>query len=341
MSLPVTSPPSIETEPVEPPLPRHRHGPRPLGLEVWVGGGLLAAYLVVALSAVIEFRGSLSTLATNPAWVPPYDLIGPSWSHPFGVLNGLGTDLFTAVWQATPWDLAIVFSILGLDASLGIFLGGWAGMRPGSRVDTAVTFVGDSLGAVPAVFLVIVLFAGVAIAAPACANLELFVLLFGIVLWPACARTVRERARTISRESYVEAARASGSGDFRVLTRHILPYSLGPVLAQIPLDFGAIFFVLSVFTWFFNCQGPPSPPNPLMPPNPYPIPALPPFSPLPAINFPEWGNLLGVGACWGFTGSSDTIYWWMILFPLLAILGLGLAIGLLCDGIDKWLRIRA
>jgi ABC-type dipeptide/oligopeptide/nickel transport system permease subunit len=35
------------------------------------------------------------------------------------------------------------------------------------------------------------------------------------------------------------------------------------------------------------------------------------------------------------------MYWWMIVFPLIAILGLGLAIGLLCDGIDKWLRLQA
>jgi ABC-type dipeptide/oligopeptide/nickel transport system permease subunit len=341
MSAPPSSSAPRETEPFLPQQPLRRFGPRPPGLEVWVGAGLLAAYVAVALSALIEFRGSLSTLATNPAWVPPFSPIGPSWAHPFGVLNGLGTDLFTAVWQATPWDLAIVFSILGMDAVLGIFLGALAGLRPGGRLDVVVTFLGDSLGAIPAVFLVIVLFAGVAVVAPYYANLELFVLLFGIVLWPACARTVRERVRTIAQEPYVEAARASGAGGFRLLTRHILPYSLGPVLAQIPLDFGAIFFVLSVFTWFFNCQGPPAPSNPLKSINLYPIPVLPPFSPLPAVNFPEWGNLLGLGACWGFTGSSATMYWWMIVFPLIAILGLGLAIGLLCDGIDKWLRLQA
>ncbi len=200
-----------------------------------------------------------------------------------------------------------------------------------------MTFLSDSMGAIPAVFLVIVLFAGIAEVAPHYANLELFVVLFGIVLWPTIARTVRERVRTISHEPYVDAARASGASDFRVLVRHILPYSLSPVLAQLPLDVGAIFLVLSVFTWFFNCAGP-FPPSSIT--SAYPVPVLPPISPLPAVNFPEWGNLLGLGACWGFTIAIGPIYWWMLLFPLLAIVGLGLAIGLFCDGIDRWLRLQ-
>ncbi|MFZ0699741.1 MAG: ABC transporter permease subunit [Thermoplasmata archaeon] len=320
-------------------LRRRRFSSRPLGLEVWVGGGLLACYLAVGLSALFVFWGSLGTVPTNAAWVPPYNPIGPSWNHPFGILSGLGTPLFTAIWKATPWDLAIVFSILAIDASLGLVLGALAGMRPGGSVDIVVTFLSDSMGAIPAVFLVIVLFAGVATVAPRDANLGLFVLLFGVVLWPTIARTVREKVRTISHEPYVEAARASGASDSRVLVRHVLPQSLSPVLAQIPLDVGAIFLVLSVFTWFANCANPAAA-NPLIAPSPWPVPVLPTFSPLPYTNFPEWGNLLGTGACWGFTIAIGPIYWWMFVFPLIAIVGLGLAIGLFCDGIDRWLRMQ-
>lgn len=335
----VRPPPGEETVTPRPPLHR-RLGPRPFGAEVWVGVGLLAGYLVVGLSAVLAFGSSLGAVTVNPQWVPPYDIVGPSLAHPFGVLNGIGTDLFTAIWQATPWDLAIVAGILAIDVTLGIFLGALAGLRPGKPVDQVVTFLGDSLGTIPAVFLIIVVFAGIATVAPRYDNLLVFVLLFGLILWPTCARTVRERVRTIANEQYVEAARASGAGDLHILRHHILPYAFGPVLAQVPLDFGAIFFVLSVFTWFYNCEGPPPPRNPLQAPNPFPVPVLPPFSPLPSINFPEWGNLLGVGACWGFTGSSNTIYWWMLFFPVVAIVGLGLAIALLCDGLDKWFRLR-
>ena len=312
-------------------------GPHPLGLEFRVGIGILGCYVIVALSALVVFRGSLSVVPTNPAWVQPFTPLPPSWAHPFGILSGLGTDLFTAIWQATPWDLAIVGGILGIDASLGILLGAVAGLYPGGWVDSGVTFLGDSMGSIPAVFLVVVLFAGIVTAAPHYANLQIFVLLFGLVLWPTIARTVRERARTVSQETYVEAARAAGARDSRVLFRHILPSSIGPALAQLPVDVGAIFFVLSVFTWFYNCEGP----NPASSfPGGLPTPHLPPFSPLPSVAFPEWGNLLGLGACWGFTIAIGPLYWWMLLFPILAIVGLGLAIGLTCDGLDKWLRVR-
>jgi peptide/nickel transport system permease protein len=330
---PSTRRPTLATPP---PQPRRRHGARPLGLEVWVGAGLLAGYVAVGLSALVEFRGSLNTLSTNPLWGVPFNpVIGPSWTHPFGVLGGLGTGLFTAIWQATPWDLAIVFSILALDAALGVALGGVAGLRPGGWVDTAVVFLADAIGSIPAVFLVTILFAGIVTAAPKDATLWVFVLLFGVVLFPTTARTIRERVRTVANATHVEAARASGAGEFRVLTRHILPYSLGPMLAQLPLDLGAIFVVLSAFTWFSSCVIPPNGGITLA------APIRPAFSPLPSVRFPEWGNLLGIGVCWGFNiPPVGPVYWWMFVFPLLAIVGLGLALGLLCDGVDKWLRIH-
>ncbi|MGA7649671.1 MAG: hypothetical protein WBW40_03060, partial [Thermoplasmata archaeon] len=60
----------------------------------------------------------------------------------------------------------------------------------------------------------------------------------------------------------------------------------------------------------------------------------------PSGSFPEWGYLLGFGTCEGtsFPGSFD--YWWMYVFPLLAIVGLGVAIGLVCDGIERWRRLE-
>jgi len=75
---------------------------------------------------------------------------------------------------------------------------------------------------------------------------------------------------------------------------------------------------------------------PYSPPTPYLVPYLPFFSPLPSSSFPEWGYLLGFGTCEGFSFPGGFNYWWMYLFPLLAIVGLGLAIGLLCDGIERW-----
>ena len=317
--------------------PKRSHR-RAFGLEMRVGAGLLLIYAAAGVSAVFVFYGSLGGLSSNPAWVPAYFTPpGPSWTHPFGVLSGLGTGLFTALWKATPWDLGIVTVILGIDAGLGVVIGGFAGMHPGGSVDQTIMFISDAMASIPAAFLVMVLFAGLAITNPPLATLPIFLVLFGVVLWPTSARLVRERARVVASTPFVEASRASGARDPRVLFRHVIPSSLGPVLAQIPVDVATIFLVLSVFTWFHNCVQPG-----VYGPSPFPIPLLPAISPLPAVNFPEWGNLLGIGACWGFGGTPfGPISWWMFTFPLLAIVVFGVALGMFCDGLEKWLSVRA
>jgi peptide/nickel transport system permease protein len=315
---------------------RERLARRPLGAGLWAGLGIMGVYLVAAVSALVVYRNSLDQVPINPTWIPPYQLTGPSLAHPFGVLPGLGTGLFRAVWQATPWDLAIVAGILSIDAGLGWILGGLAGMNEGGALDSVVVFLGDTLGAIPSFFLVVTLFAGLATVAPTIAGLPMFVLLFGLVLWPTIARTTRERARLVAREPFLESARVSGGSRPYVFFHHILPNSISPLLAQLPIDVAPIFFVLTVFPWFWNCAGPTRPPPDHVMPTPYLVASLPPYSPLPSVRFPEWGNLLAVGTCEGLPISTvGGPYWWMFLFPLLAIIVFGIGIALVCDGIDK------
>ena len=324
-SAPLRAPPT--------PTPRPRRRRRPASLGLWVGAGLLSLYLFAGLSALYVFRGSLGQLIENLAWMPPPPM-GPSWAHPFGIMPGFGTDLFRALWQATPWDLTIVAGILSIDVTLGFLLGGIAGLNEGGLSDAIVIFVGDSVGSIPPFILVVVLFAGLTSLRPGHVGLPVFVVLFGLILWPTLGRTVRERARLVAHEPYVEAARASGASSGHLLVRHILPNSVGPVLAQVPLDVAPIFLVLSAFPWFYTCAG-----VAWAPPPDFLLPHLPVFSPLPSVQFPEWGFLLGVGTCSGFTIPGGFSYWWTYLFPLLTILVLGLAIGLVCDGIERWRQI--
>jgi thermopsin len=326
-----TAQPAERVTPFPRPKVRERWARRPLGAGLWAGLGILVAYLAVALSALVVYRGSLDHVPTNASWIPPFNPIGPSTAHPFGVLPGLGTDLFRALWQATPWDLAIVAGILAIDAGLGWVLGSLAGMNEGGVLDSVVTFLGDTLGAIPSFFLVVALFAGLATVAPSETGLPVFVLLFGLVIWPTTARTTRERARIVAREPFLESAEASGGDRPYLFFRHILPNSISPLLAQLPIDVAPIFFVLTIFPWFWDCAGPGGSKGTY-----YLIASLPPYSPLPSVNFPEWGNLLAVGTCEGLPISTvGTTYWWMVLFPLLAIILLGIAIALVCDGIDK------
>src|SRR5271157_3418841 len=142
---PAASPSEMPLAPPRPTL-RERWARRPPSLSFIVGAGMLAFYLVAALSALVVFRSSLDQLPQNVAWVPLENPVGPSAAHPFGVMAGFGTDLLRAVWQATPWDLGIVAGILAIDVVLGFFLGAIAGLDEGGPVDALITFVGDSLG---------------------------------------------------------------------------------------------------------------------------------------------------------------------------------------------------
>jgi ABC-type dipeptide/oligopeptide/nickel transport system permease subunit len=295
---------------------------------------MLVAYGVVGVSAVFVFGSSLDQIRVTVPWQNPIPARPPTWAHPFGILPGFGTGLFTALWKATPWDLVIVGGILSIDVGLGLVLGGIAGFTEGGVLDTAITFVGDALTSIPAFFLVLVAFAGLSTIVASAVGFPAFIVIFGLLLWPTIARTVRERARVVAHEPFVEASRAAGASSTRLVVRHILPNSLGPVLAQAPLDVAPVFFVLSVFPWFYNCIGPtPSPGH--NPPPGYLIPYLPPFSPLPSPLFPEWGYLLGFGTCEAFNIPGGFDYWWMYLFPLLAIALLGFAIALVCDGLER------
>ncbi|EQD74784.1 Binding-protein-dependent transport system inner membrane component [mine drainage metagenome] len=334
MSVPEASvvPPADDLAPL--PSLRERYRRHAFGLEFWAGVGILAFYVAVALSALVEFQGTLATLNENPAWIPGWIVIGPSWTYPFGILSGFGVNLIDAMWQATPWDLSIVVAILAIDGCLGTLLGAIAGFSEGRWPDTVITFVFDSVGSIPGVFLLIIVFLGITALDPRAMSLGLFVFLFGLILCPTIARTVRERVRTVAQLPFVESARASGVSRSGILARHLLPNSLGPVLVQLPADVAAIFFFLTVFPWFYSCGGPLS----LTQSPPWLVPALPPGWPLPSTSFPEWGFQLAIGACEGLTTPGLPIFWWMLVFPLLAIIGLGVGLGLLCDGIDKWLR---
>jgi peptide/nickel transport system permease protein len=330
--------PTPPTIPKRPSL-RQRLARRPLGTETWAGLVVLGFYAAVAVSAVIVFGSSLDSAPTNEFWVPPPPFfratLGPSLAHPFGVLPGLGTDLFQAVWKATPYDLAIVAGILLFDVALGWTLGALAGMTEGSVLDAVIRFVGDTFGAVPSFFWVIAVLAGLASLAPGALNLTVFVFVFGFVIWPTTARTTRERARSVAREPFLESARASGASSTYLYFRHILPNSTAPLLAQIPIDIAPIFFVLTAFPWFWDCALSTNHSGAAAP-VPYMVPSLPMYSPLPSVNFPEWGNLLAVGTCEGFPlSTAGPVFWWMFVPTLVAILGLGIATALVCDGLAR------
>lgn len=299
---------------------RRRRGVPRLSPELWFGLIVLALFGVVALAALVHFGPQVDTLPVEQQWtttdIPP----GPSNDHPFGVMKGVGVGVGIALVEATPWDLGIVGGILVAAAALGLLLGAIAGLRESGALDTAITTWADSVTGVPPFFLVVLLFLGVDQFYGEQYWLLEFGLIFVFVLWPYYARVVRAKARQVAQEPFIEAARASGARSPRLLFRHVIPNCYPPLLAQIPVDVGNVFFVLTAFP-FVACLNPG---------------AFPLISPLPTVgntHFPEWGSLLALGTCNGYSVLPNLNFWWMYIFPALTILAFGLGVAFTSDGL--------
>jgi peptide/nickel transport system permease protein len=273
----------------------------------------------ISVAAVIQFGPHLTSYYVNRTFRLISDT-PPSAAHPFGVINYLGVDVFQGVFQATPLDLILIGSILLGSAGLGLLLGTSGGLF-GGRSEWLVTASADLVGSIPAIFLVSVLFVGLGGFVPFSYLPVLFIVLFVLVLWPYYARPILGRARQVASTGYVQSAQVSGAGGTRILLRHGMPNSYLPILAQLPTDFAGVIFILTMFPYMScltNGMG-----------------ALL-ITPLPNQSYPDWGFLLAYGMCTGWSPFPGGNFWWMYTFPALAIVFLGTAITLCCDGLERW-----
>jgi peptide/nickel transport system permease protein len=292
-----------------------------------VGLAVLAAYGAVALGALLKWGDTLADTPYRLTWAYAYPPLGPSTAHPFGVMSIWGIDIFQAVLRATPFDLALVGGSIALAAAVGGVVGALAGYS-GGWLDATVLGFADVFGSVPSFLLIWVMYFGLIRWVQGYSSLLLFGVLLAVILWPNYAIPVRALSQEVSRESYVEAARATGAGRGRIVRRHILPNSLSPVFAQVPFDVYAVFFILTVFP-FVACN-----------PDKVGGGGFPLLTPLPSTLFPEWGSLLGNGVCYGWNIIPELNYWWMYTFPLAAIVGFGVGVALFCDGAERFFARR-
>ncbi|MGA7922426.1 MAG: ABC transporter permease subunit [Thermoplasmata archaeon] len=298
----------------------------PRALSFYVGIGIMGFFILAAAYGAWAFRGAGTFLTPNVNWEAAIYPPGPSLAHPFGISEVIGVDLYSAMLRATPLDVTLVGTIVVGGAVLGLLVGAASGMAAGIRGDLALTSFMDVFATIPAFFLVFVLYMPIRQFLPLSWYLPVFAVVFVLVLWPYHARPVRARARQIDTEGFVESARASGAGPWRILRHHVLPNALGPVLAQVPVDVMMVFFALTVFP-FVTCL--PRVPRGFFEetfssPLPVPIPLV-----------PEWGNLLATGVCFGWSVVPGNNFWWMYAFPAAAIILFCLGITLVADGLGR------
>jgi peptide/nickel transport system permease protein len=151
-------------------------------------------------------------------------LVPPGAGHWFGT-DDLGRDVLSRLLHGARISLAVGVLSVGLSLALGVGLGLVAGYR-GGVVDEVLMRIMDGLLAFPALVLAL------AITAALGPSLRNAMLAIGIVGIPGFARLVRGQVLSLRALEFVEAARAAGSGDARIVLRHIVPGTLAPVIVH-------------------------------------------------------------------------------------------------------------
>jgi peptide/nickel transport system permease protein len=201
--------------------------------------------LFVIVSAIVPDRFSrYDPDATSPA----EKLLGPSGKHWFGT-DELGRDLFSRVLHGSTLTIeatlgaVVIAVIVGLAVGvLAGFFGGWA--------DSVLMRIIDVTLAIPRLLLALTI-----VTALGFGTLPISVAV-GVGIVPGFARITRAEVLTVKSLPYIEAARTGGASWLRVLVRHILPNSAGPVLVLAVLDFGVAILWISALS-FLGFGAPP------------------------------------------------------------------------------------
>ena len=259
----------------------------------------LARHSGARFGAAVVLGFALAALAAP--WVAPFDpeaialganLQGPSRVHLFGT-DSLGRDVLSRTIWGARISLTIGFVSVGLAMVGGAPLGALAAWS-GGWADRLVMRAMDVLLSFPTILLAIVV---ITIFGPGLGNAMLAI---GIAQVPLYARLTRAAVLRVKALSFIEAARASGAGEWRVLVRHALPNCLPPLLVQSTLMFATA--ILSAAYLGFLGLG-----------------AQPPT--------PEWGTMLAKARDFLRTAPHVSI------FPGLTIMLTVLGLNLLGDGL--------
>jgi peptide/nickel transport system permease protein len=193
-----------------------------------VAGAIIVTVVVVAALAAPV------VLPWDPAYQDlPNRLQGPSWQHWFG-LDELGRDILARVLLGARVSLMVGIVVVGVSSVVGMAVGGVSGYY-GGRIDQIIGRIMDVLMAFPGMLLAIAL---VAVLGPSLLNV---VLALAVIGWVGYARLVRGQVLRAREFEYVTAAKTLGAGTLRILTRHVLPSAVAPLLVQATLGMaGAI-----------------------------------------------------------------------------------------------------
>jgi peptide/nickel transport system permease protein len=262
--------------------------------------GAIAGVVTLAILIILVLLVPLS----------PYDpeassmterLQAPSLAHPMGT-DALGRDLLTRVLYGGRVSLTVGLLVVVISLSIGVPTGALAGYY-GGRLDTILMRITDAFLSLPTLLVLILLSAILReVDAPFFESNSILTiaLVIGILSWMTFARLVRALFLTLRELDYVSASRALGGSDLRIITRHILPNSVGPIIVEATLELGYAIIEESGLSFLgFGIQPP----------------------------TPSWGNLLSNAQ------ENFTKYPWLAIFPGLMIFLTIISVNYIGDGL--------
>jgi ABC-type dipeptide/oligopeptide/nickel transport system permease subunit len=232
----------------------------------------------------------------------------PSWTNPFGT-NSIGNDMFAQVMAGVQKDIEIALTVAAIAVLIGVTIGAIAGFYRGWVDSLLMRFV-DLVLVVPILAILILLSSKLA---KQSSNWLGLALIIGLLSWTYVARLVRADFLSLRERDFVEASRALGATNRRIIVKHMLPNAIGPIIVNATLTV-ALSIILESTLSFLGLG--------VQPPN------------------VSLGLLVSQGQ------DSATTEWWLFVFPVALLIILILSIFLIGDGLreafdPKKSRVRA
>ncbi len=268
----------------------------------------LAVIAIVWISVIVVIA------VTADLWVPqwlgsPTDTdttvsatmsrLPPSAEHPFGT-DALGRDVLCRVIYGSRISLAVGVLATAISTVLGLIMGALAAYY-GGIWDTIIMRLADIFLAFPYTLFVIVLLAVIG------QGIQNVFVAIGILGWPSIARVFRSAILSVKENDYVDAARAMGASDTRIIARHIFPNSVASIVVYATMNIGGAILTEAALSYLGMGVTPPN---------------------------PSWGIMIQDGQQYLATQP------WLMLMPGLAILTTVLAFTLLGDGLRDALDVK-
>ena len=262
-----------------------------------IGSIIVVLFIIVALLTPLIAPYSYDEQNLSYQYQPP------SSNHLLGT-DSKGRDLLTRIMYGSRISLAVGFAATSVSIFIGITYGTIAGFFGGRTDNYMMRFV-DIMYGLPFMFLVILMMTILG------RNIYVLFIALGAVQWLTMARIVRGQTVALKERDFIEAARALGASNFRIITKHLIPNLLGPVIVYATLTIPTVMLEEAFLSFLGLGVQPP---------------------------MASWGSLAAAGV--EITSPIKT-YWWLVVFPGSAIAITLLSLNFIGDGLRDALDMQS